>query len=73
LHRVIVPNDQCSIDEEEWQSCRKLLDRRQSIAFFHNLNQDATVSNLFDETAKYEPVVAGEFLMQKHLASIGKY
>lgn len=31
------------------------------------------MSNLFDETAKYEPVVAGEFLMQKHLASIGKY
>ena len=46
-------------------------DRRQSIAFFHNLNRDARVSNLrADEPDKYEPIQAGDFLMQKHLASL---
>lgn len=46
-------------------------DRRQSMAFFHNLNRDALVRNLRkDEEDKYEPIRAGDFLMQKHLASL---
>jgi isopenicillin N synthase-like dioxygenase len=44
--------------------------RRQSMAYFHNLNPDAIVTVLNSENPKYEPIVAGEFLMQKHLASI---
>lgn len=47
--------------------------RRQSMAFFHNLNRDAVVSCILreeGEVAKYEPIVAGDFLMQKHLASV---
>mgnify|MGYP003385443684 CR=1 FL=1 len=45
--------------------------RRQSMAFFHNLNRDALVCNLRkDEEDKYEPIRAGDFLMQKHLASL---
>ena len=48
-------------------------DRRQSMAFFHNLNRDAVVSNLRkDEEPKYEDILAGDFLMQKHLASLSK-
>ena len=47
--------------------------RRQSVAFFHNLNKDAVVDNLMakvsGEENKYEPIVAGDFLMQKHLAA----
>lgn len=49
--------------------------RRQSLAFFHNINSDAVVHMLLDssssEAPKHEPIVAGDFLMQKHLASIG--
>mmetsp|Transcript_75280 Transcript_75280/g.147747 ORF Transcript_75280/g.147747 Transcript_75280/m.147747 type:complete len:365 (+) Transcript_75280:30-1124(+) len=48
--------------------------RRQSMAFFHNINRDATVSVLLrsaDEQPKHEPIIAGDFLMQKHLASMG--
>lgn len=47
--------------------------RRQSMAFFHNINRDAVVNVLLrsaDEQPKHEPIVAGEFLMQKHLASM---
>jgi hypothetical protein len=47
--------------------------RRQSMAFFHNINRDAVVSCILrekDEVAKHEPIVAGDFLMQKHLASV---
>lgn len=46
-------------------------DRRQSMAFFHNLNRDAVVSNLIKgEADKYAPIKAGDFLMEKHLASL---
>jgi len=59
LHRVIVPPHEVS-----WG-------RRQSIAFFYNLNKDAVVESLVkDEEAKYPAIVAGDFLMEKHLASI---
>ncbi len=44
--------------------------RRQSMAYFHNLNPDAIVTVLNSQNPKYEPIIAGEFLMQKHLASI---
>ena len=64
LHRVITP------DQDDLGGI--VFGRRQSVAFFHNLNRDALVSNLIkDEPAKYEPVVAGDFLMQKHLAAVG--
>lgn len=45
--------------------------RRQSIAFFHNINPDAVVSVIGTDEPKYEPIVAGDFLLQKHLASMG--
>lgn len=59
LHRVINP-----LEGSNWG-------RRQSIAFFHNLNPDAVVSVLGNEEPMYPPIVAGEFLLQKHLAATG--
>ncbi|GMH93333.1 hypothetical protein TL16_g12600 [Triparma laevis f. inornata] len=49
--------------------------RRQSVAFFHNLNGDAVVSTIEscrDEEggSGYEDIVAKDFLMMKHLASV---
>ena len=61
LHRVVNPTD---TNWEEGQSTR-----RQSVAFFHNLNKDALVENLTKDKAKHEPIIAGDFLMQKHLAT----
>ena len=52
--------------------------RRQSMAFFHNINADEVVSCI-DTCAsaanppKYKPIVSFEFLMQKHLASVQGY
>jgi len=51
--------------------------RRLALAFFHNLNKDALVETIpscisDDRPALYDPIVAGEFLMLKHLASNGK-
>lgn len=65
LHRVINPPAEAS-----WG-------RRLSLAFFHNLNKDAVVeaipSCVSDERPQlYDPIIAGEFLMLKHLASNGK-
>jgi len=67
LHRVINPPEGKA---GEWG-------RRLSLAFFHNLNKDAVVEAIpscvsADSPALYDPIVAGEFLMLKHLASIGK-
>lgn len=64
LHQVVNPDlgDAC------WSGGST---RRQSVAFFHNLNRDATVENLTSDEAKHEPIVAGDFLMQKHLAAVG--
>jgi len=50
--------------------------RRQSVAFFHNVNADAVVSALptcTDEKnpPKYPPIKAWDFLVQKHEASTG--
>lgn len=63
LHRVIVPPDEH-------------VDRRQSIAFFCNVNGDTIVSpfeTCVDQStgAKYPPITAKEHLMSKHLASMG--
>ncbi len=40
-------------------------ERRQSIAFFHLPNWDAEIACIPGETPKYEPVFAGEHLMEK--------
>jgi isopenicillin N synthase-like dioxygenase len=67
LHRVVnPPMDQA----EKWG-------RRQSLAFFHNLNADAQVEVISscvsaESPQLYEPINAKEFLMLKHLASMGK-
>jgi isopenicillin N synthase-like dioxygenase len=63
-HRVVVPDDLAS----------KLGDRRQSLAYFCNLNMDADVQAIptcvtADHPAKYPPTRAGEHLMAKHGAS----
>ena len=66
LHRVIVTNNDNNSDNKA--------KRRQSIAFFHNINRDAVVECLLttdNNQPKYEPIIAGDFLMQKHLASVG--
>eukprot|EP01034_Spumella_vulgaris_P038069 gene38069-46976_t len=76
LHRVVVP----SFEEDSSQWVFDTVDgvkatrRRQSMAFFHNLNRDAVVEVLLrteGDVAKHEPIIAGKFLMEKHLASIG--
>jgi len=51
--------------------------RRQSIAFFHNLNHDQNVACIPTCTGpanppKYPDILAWELLMQKHLASVGQ-
>ena len=38
---------------------------RQSIAFFHTPNWDAEIECIPGEAPKYEPVIAGEHLMEK--------
>jgi isopenicillin N synthase-like dioxygenase len=67
LHRVINPP---ASEAKAWG-------RRLSLAFFHNLNKDAVVEAIpacvsETEPRLYDPIVAGEFLMLKHLASQGK-
>lgn len=67
LHRVINPP---SGKAATWG-------RRLALAFFHNLNKDAVVEAIpscvtEDRPALYDSILAGEFLMLKHLASMGK-
>jgi len=67
LHRVINPPPD---HVQTWG-------RRMGLAFFHNLDKDAiveTIPSCITESnpLKYDPIVAGEFLMLKHLASNGK-
>lgn len=64
LHRVVNPPNKIVKEGEEQPSTR-----RQSIAFFHNVNRDAIIEVLNSDEPKYGPIVAGEFLMRKHLAS----
>jgi len=66
LHRVVLP------PRDAKGSCR-----RQSMAFFHNINPDHMVqcieSCATPETPpKYPPIKAFDFLMEKHLASTGE-
>jgi len=62
LHRVVNP-ETC----DTWQ-------RRQSIAFFHNINKDALVSAIPGTGEPlYETIIAGDFLMKKHLAATAGY
>jgi len=65
LHRVVNPPL-----PEGGEECTSST-RRQSMAFFHNLNRDAIVRVLNSDNPKYEPIIAGDFLMQKHLAAQG--
>jgi isopenicillin N synthase-like dioxygenase len=66
MHRVILPPN-----EEE-----SIVGRRQSIAFFCNINGDAIVEPIetfraeSDIAGKYPPITAKEYLMSKHLASM---
>ncbi|KAG3108989.1 hypothetical protein PI124_g11243 [Phytophthora idaei] len=64
MHRVINPPSGCKNN------------RRQSIAFFHNINADTVVECIPtcqspENPAKYPPVLAGEYLMAKHNAAMG--
>ncbi|KAJ8576488.1 hypothetical protein ON010_g2724 [Phytophthora cinnamomi] len=64
MHRVINPPSGCADN------------RRQSIAFFHNINANTTVECIPTcqspgSPAKYPPVLAGEYLMMKHNAAMG--
>jgi isopenicillin N synthase-like dioxygenase len=62
-HRVINPND-----------AEAAKARRQSVAYFCNINMDASVECIptcaGDAGAKYEPIVAGDHLMKKHSAVV---
>ena len=65
LHRVTVP----PLDGQDH--------RRQSIAFFVNINGDAYVETLptcIDEEhpLKYEPITAGQYVLDKYLKSMGE-
>lgn len=49
--------------------------RRQSMAFFHNINPDAKVACIDscitpENPSKYEPITAGEWLMMKHYSTL---
>jgi isopenicillin N synthase-like dioxygenase len=65
LHRVVVVKDDDG----------KAYSRRQSMAYFCNVHGHALVSPLStcrrDKLAKYEPILAKDHLMAKHLASMG--
>ena len=88
LHRVVIlgPADDrtCTADEAPCVETRDqagitedVARRRQSIAFFVNVNRDAQVSTLPSaliekfavDKPKYEPIVAGDFLLLKHIAA----
>jgi len=66
LHRVMNPPDE-----------KKGKARRQSIAFFHNINHDHLVETIptclsADGKSKYQPITAWDHLIEKHLASVGQ-
>lgn len=67
LHRVVNPPE----------GKAAIWGRRMAMAFFYNLNKDAVVEAIpscvsAEHPVLYDPIVAGEFLMLKHLASNGK-
>ena len=66
LHRVVNANDTVWADSAST--------RRQSMAFFHNPNRDAVISaddlgGGGSSSSKYAPIIAGDFLLAKHLAA----
>lgn len=70
MHRVVNP----PVGETGDQ---RASNRRQSIAFFHNINGDTLVEcfpscQSPEHPAKHAPVLAGEYLMQKHEAAMGR-
>lgn len=65
LHRVIIPK---SFYQNATQNT--IIERRQSIAYFCNLNGDAIVEPMGNNPPKYPPITAKEHLMAKHLASM---
>jgi isopenicillin N synthase-like dioxygenase len=74
LHRVVaVPDDDGDERERRFKRCS----RRQSVAFFVNMNGDANIvpfESCVDERnpARYEAIKASDHLMQRHLRSMGK-
>jgi isopenicillin N synthase-like dioxygenase len=73
MHRVINPPAAKGDNEDEPQRNN----RRQSIAFFHNINGDVLVEcfpscQSPEHPSKYAPVLAGEYLMMKHEAAMGR-
>ncbi len=69
MHRVINPPQ----DDDQQQQAQKS-NRRQSIAFFHCINYDAVVECIEsckspENPPKYEPILAGVHLLQKHEAA----
>jgi isopenicillin N synthase-like dioxygenase len=79
LHQVVMTPSEFSSTEVNVAGvngegyCKNMTARRQSMAFFYNVNKDAVISNLHpeDQESKYEAIVAGDFLMAKHLAATG--
>jgi isopenicillin N synthase-like dioxygenase len=76
LHRVVaVPDD--DEDDDDTERLLKRCGRRQSVAFFVNMNGDANIvpfESCVDEKnpARYEAIKASDHLMQRHLRSMGK-
>ena len=67
-HRVVV------LDSAPGKDTLRMAERRQSMAYFCNLNMDAHVETISTcigpgNPAKYKPCKAGDHLMAKHLAS----
>lgn len=72
LHRVVAVSDNNDEKKAAFNSCR-----RQSIAFFVNMNGEANVvpfESCVDEDnpMKYHAIKASEHLMQRHLRSMGR-
>jgi isopenicillin N synthase-like dioxygenase len=63
LHRVVNPVE----GAKEWTSHTST--RRQSVAYFYNTDRDAVIDNLTPTESKYPSIIAGDFLMEKHLAA----
>lgn len=83
LHRVITPdklqsqtckNPSANGCEDGQEEAEEESTRRQSMAFFFNVNRDAVIETLDIEgrLRVFEPVVAGDFLLMKHLAATMK-
>ena len=75
LHRVVAVPDSVGADENQEDLVQS--GRRQSVAFFVNMNGEANVvpfESCVDENnpLRYEAIKASDHLMQRHLQSMGK-